>query len=464
MMVSSSSSIITGRVSTTFRNKTIIRSPIHPAILMVLFWVLICSVYLLGPIYLTPEVSFTTIMFLALHILFFILGSTIFSRIIFFKSLYSKTKQLSYIPKPYIYHLIFIVLSIGLFGGVMSIYSKLSALNDINFSSITQLRTLRAQGLLHGESMQGGYLSALAFLTYPAGFVGVVATIICYEKIPHISRIMSFLFVMIIAILAICAGGRSPIMVLFLFIGTSCYTRSKMGKSYIPKSLPLRLAIISLLILFVVYSSFIWTIRTKEAGLSINGILSHAANVWGAHPKEYLLKTSEWLDYPGFTQTVLSTTFYFIQSLSISERLLSSSDIIPTLYGAYQVDLFAAMLRIVPGGSEFLKDAYEILLNVNVYGFFTGAWSGLFIDLRWGSFLAALIWGYFAGKSWLNFKRNPNVLTGITYIFWTYSIFISFVSSPFGFSNSFMIFFWFVLFSLTSVIFTRYTRINNFEP
>ena len=163
---------------------------------------------------------------------------------------------------------------------------------------------------------------------------------------------------------------------------------------------------------------------------------------------------------PNFTQTVLSSTFYFIQNLSISERILSSSSEIPTMYGAYQVDLFAAFCRIIPGGGEFLKNGYGLLLDANVYGFFTGAWTGLFIDFGSFSLLMALLWGAIAGKSWLSFKRDPNLLTGTIYVFWTYSVFISFVSSPFGFSNSFMIFCWFAFFSLASTFLTRYKLLS----
>ncbi|MDP3270023.1 MAG: hypothetical protein Q8M40_13375 [Legionella sp.] len=461
-MASHASTVLDGRpVTQALFNKIQIPKPVHPANLMVLFWAFICLVYFFGPIYLTPAASISTFLFVSLHLLMFIVGSTILSRVVFFKTLNNQQPYLSYITNKSLYTIISFVLCIGLIGAISSIYSKLAILGDLSFSSISRLRELRAQGLLHGGSMQSTVLSALAFLAYPAGFVGLVATIICYETIPRLSRILCFLFVISIILLAVCVGGRSPIMVLFLFIGASCYVRNKMGKSYTPRSLPLRMAIASLVILFFAYSSFIWVLRSTESGMSASSMVAHAENVWGAHPKEYLVKTSEWLNDPGFTQTILSTTFYFIQSLSISERLLSSSEVTPTMYGAYQIDLFAAFFRVIPGGADFLKNAYGILLDDNVYGFFTGAWAGLFIDFGVFSFLAALLWGYFAGKSWVNFKRNPGVLTGVPYVFWTYSIFISFVSFPFGFSNSFMIFIWFLFFSLASMLCYRYRCVTK---
>ncbi|WP_156812369.1 hypothetical protein [Legionella tunisiensis] len=122
------------------------------------------------------------------------------------------------------------------------------------------------------------------------------------------------------------------------------------------------------------------------------------------------------------------------------------------LYGGYHIDILAAALRAASEGDEFLRPGYQILLTANIYGFFTGAWGALFIDLGYFSFLAAVIWGVVAGRSWRNFHRNPNLLTALSYVFWSYSILISFVSPPFGFSNSFVIYLWFVLFSIWSKI------------
>lgn len=437
-----------------------IGSPVHPAVLMVAYWLFIVSVCLLGPINLTPAISTATRLFLIAHILLFILGSTVFLRINLFKNPVNSVHYIRYIPFQTLYILSFIVLSIGITGGLLNIFSKLSSVDAINLSAITQLRVLKAQALIDGEAVHSGFISSLSALIYPAGFVGLVTTIICYESTWRLCRLLSFAFVIIIVLLAVCAGGRSPIIVLFLFAGSACYVRKKLNKSYIPKSLPVRLTIITLLLLFAAYSSLVWVIRAKETGTSPIEMLSHAENVWGAHPKESLLETSDWLNNPGFAQSVVSSTFYFIQNLSISERLLSSSQQIPLMYGAYQIDLFAALSRIIPGGSEFLKNGYAVLLSSDVYGYFTGAWSGLYIDIGAFSLLAAFIWGCLAGKAWLNFKRNPNVVTSISYIFWVYSIFISFVSSPFGFSNSLLIFCWFVFFSLSSWLFSRYKIIE----
>ena len=148
--------------------------------------------------------------------------------------------------------------------------------------------------------------------------------------------------------------------------------------------------------------------------------------------------------------SVLGPVFYLTQSLSVTEKILLAPDKIPVLFGGYHVDLIAAALRHIPDGARMLKENYDTLLHANIYGYFTGAWGALFIDYGYFSLLAALVWGGVAGYSWARFKQHPDLITATFYVFWSYSILISFASPPFGFSNSLMVFAWFVVFYLAS--------------
>ncbi|MBS0307500.1 MAG: hypothetical protein JSS58_00885 [Proteobacteria bacterium] len=146
----------------------------------------------------------------------------------------------------------------------------------------------------------------------------------------------------------------------------------------------------------------------------------------------------------------MNTVFYFTQSLSILERILAMNDV-PTLLGGYHIDLVAAFMRTSPESADFLGRGYAALLNENIYGFFAGAWGGLYIDFGlFGSVLGTMLWGWFAGRSYRTACRDVHSDRVILYIFWLYSILIGFVSPPFGFSNSAMIFFWFVAYSVFS--------------
>lgn len=427
------------------------RRLIHPALLMLSFWLLVFLVYFSAPIILTPAISFNGIMFLCAHILMFVLGTIFCTHLLpgKDKSIYFTVDS---VVLKRLQRRIYTVLLIGVMGGLVSIYSKFSELTEISLASIYSLRSLRAQNLLGGEAAHSGLASAAAFLCYPAGFVGLVSGILCYENVSRSTKLLMGGFVLTILGVAVLAGGRSPILVLLLFTGIAFYVRKSLGKSYLPKSLFIRWGIAVLLIAFTLYSSILWSVRSQWSGLDTTAFMRHAAMVWGAEPTDELTKVSESLNNPRLPQTVLSSVFYLIQNLSMTERLLDSLDDIKFLYGGYHIDILAAALRVVPEGEEFLKPGYQILLNANVYGFFTGAWGALFIDLGYLSFLAALIWGIVAGRAWRNFHHNPNLLTALSYVFWSYSIFISFVSPPFGFSNSFAVYLWFVLFSLWSKI------------
>ncbi len=431
------------------------KTPIHPAWVMLLFWCFIFQIYIFGPITLTPEISFLGFFFIVAHIALFATSSTLIPTSAY-KQLPGQKTPTNFKLRQDAQNIICMFLLIGIAGGLLSILSKLNVLEGFNLQSIAKLRTLRAQSLLHGGEAQSGVASILAFLTYPAGFVGLVAGILHYETTGRFTRLALYLYVFIIFFVAIVAGGRSPILLLLLFLAIACYTRTILGRSCIPKSRPLRIGAILLLVVFIVYSSIVWTVRSTESGQNNTQFFKHAANVWGAKPKPYLLEASTRLNTPSLTKNVLSSVFYLTQSLSVTERILTNPEDIPTLFGAYHVDLFAAGLRDLPEGGEFLEDKYRVLLDANVYGYFTGAWGALFIDFGYFSFFVAALWGALAGLSWRNLKNRPSLHAAVMYVFWIYSIFISFVSPPFGFSNSFMVFIWFFLFSFLNRLSEKY--------
>lgn len=426
--------------------------PIHPAYVMLLFWGMILAIYYLGPIDLTPGISLLSGMFLLTHIGLFVAG-TVFAGIVFERKIGSRGQAAGRLAMQAERGniLIGILLLIGVMGGLFSIYSHMPKVGPTTLLAIAKLRSLKAQSLLHGGQVHSGLLSIIAFLTYPAGFVGLVVGLLQYETVSRLTRLFLYLFVATIFGVAIFAGGRSPILLLILFVIIACYTRTVLGKSWVPHSKSLRLGIVTLLLAFIAYSSVIWTVRAAERP-EINTIsnIQHAADVWGATPKPYLLKASTWLKRPELPYSVLGPVFYLTQSISITERILTSPVELSALYGSYHIDLMAAALRLFPESALWLNENYEALLAADIYGYFAGAWGALFLDYGYFSLIAALIWGLCAGQSWIDFKQEPEIHRAIWYVFWMYSIMISFVSPPLGFANSFMVFGWFLVFYVVS--------------
>lgn len=421
------------------------KSPLQPALFMVYFWSAVFLLYYFGPIYLTPALGMKGFFFILMHIVLFAFASIFLSRFrIFGKNNTHSTSALTTLNTQST--LILVALLIGICGGILSLYSKLSLLNHINIASITKLRAMRAQNLLHGGVLQYTYLSALAFLIYPASYVGIVSAILTYERLSILVKTLLFINIFVILFVSVGLGGRSQLFVLFMFIGIACYVRHLLGKSWMPKSFLLRAAGLFLVLSFMVYSSLMWTIRAQDVGYDTERMLQHASTVWGAHPKNYLVALGEKLHNHSLVQTISSTTFYFVQSISTVEKLMDTNNNIQPLYGAYHIDIIAAILRTIPNGMTFLQERNKDLMDAKVYGYFAGAWAGLYIDFGSFSFVLALIWGYFAGRAWRQFKQEPNATTSLLYIFWFFSIFISFVSPPLGFSNSLFTFIWFIIF------------------
>jgi hypothetical protein len=247
---------------------------------------------------------------------------------------------------------------------------------------------------------------------------------------------------------SIAAGGRSPILVLIIFVGLACYLRRWYGQSAIPHSRSLRILIFGLVGAFLAYSSVIWLVRSELAEMNTDAFFAHAEDTWGVTPGPALQAAAELLGAPNLVQSVMSSVFYFTGALSATERILALSAS-PMLLGGYQVDLVAGALRVIPGGNEFLAQGYDTLLEADIYGFFAGAWGSLYIDFGIpGSVLAVVLWGLLAGRSHLALRRAPQGDGAALYAFWTYSVFISFVSPPLGFSNSALTFTWVLVFHL----------------
>lgn len=431
-------------------------TPVHPGWLMSLYWLLLYAIYWLAPIHQTPRLSWSGLAFELVHIALFVVGATLCARVVLVqthRAEYGMTAGYHAQANPgREYTFIRLVLMIGILGGILSAYAKLSLVGEFSLAALASLRTERAQELLYADEVKSGIASVIAFFTYPAGFVGLVATLLRYETVPRSTRTLASTYVIVVFLLTIIAGGRSPVLVLLLFTTISCYLRKKLGLRLVPASRPLRIGMSVLLLVFAGYSSMIWVVRAYVSGLNLEAFLLHAETVWGVRPSAGLIAFSNWLGSPELVQTIMSSVFYFTQNLSVAERVLDVRNEILPMLGGYQVDLIAAMLRSFPASAEFLANGNRALLDANIYGFFTGAWASLFVDFGYFSLLMALLWGYLSGRAHRNLVRKGGLVCETKYVFWIYAVFISFVSPPFGFSNSFITFVWFVLFGLALTV------------
>lgn len=425
--------------------------PMHPAALMTGFWAVIYTVYFLAPIAQSPVISIKGFIFVCLMIFVFVWAALLGTGR---AKNSSPNNSIAEIPsgKFFRHGWLNAFLIVGLVGTLLSILAKISALDLLSLAGSYALRSERAQQLMEGEQITSGALGALGFLFYPAGFVAVVVSILKFEHLPMFTRALAIFYVPAIFLMSIASGGRSAILVTILLIGLSAYIRKCRGLPLIPNSKVLKCILAGLLVSFLMYSAVVWQVRSDAADLDLDGFLLHADQAWEVRPTENLEWFAEAIGDRDLVKSIMNTIFYFTQSLSVIERVLGIENP-PILFGGYHIDLVAAALRATPDGQEFLAEAYSTLLDENIYGFFAGSWGALYIDFGLlGCFLVVAVWGWFAGRSYRRIRQDIHNDRVILYIFWMYTILISFVSPPFGFSNSALLFFWFIAYSMCTTL------------
>lgn len=426
--------------------------PIHPAKVMAIFWLLVYAIFLLAPIVQRPAISFAGFAFVLAMLLCFcgagfaasqgMARSRIRPAVVHVSNGQpNRPLQLSQRSR----RTALILLIIGVSGAAMGAAAKLSAADLYSLAGLAALRSERAQQLLDAEAISSGWLGAVSFLTYPAGFAGLVHGLVDFERHDKATRLLALAFVPMAFLLSVISGGRSTVLVIIVFVGLAVHIRRCRQLPGLPRWRPLRWMVLALVLAFAAYSTVIWQVRSDLSALTLDSSLEHAATVWGVTPTPGLDSFAEAVGDPSLVQSVMSTVFYFTQSLAIVEKVISMPDP-PIMLGAYHIDIVAAMLRAMPGGRDFLGSGNARLLDADIYGFFTGAWGALVIDCGWaGAFPAAVIWGWFAGRHYRRVRADIYSRYVGMYVFWTYSCLISFVSPPFGFSNSAITFVWFLI-------------------
>ena len=420
---------------------------IHPAVAMAVFWSLLYAVYWLAPIRQTPAVSIEGFAFTAMFVVLFAVSAWL-SSVPLPGRRRSSLLQLPGNTRFSHSRLIAMLALIGCAGALMSIISKSSAEPLAALIDAAALRNERAQQLLDADTLTSGPLSALAFLLYPAGFPAIFAAVLSYEKLDARTRAVALLYVPLAFLQSVVAGGRSGILVLLILIAIATYVRHHCGLPRMPKSKAVKWTSLVLATAFLLYSTAVWFVRAALSELTNDAFLELAEQSWGVTPNPILESLANILGLPGLVQNVMSTLFYFTQSLSVTERVLTMPSS-PILLGAYHIDIVAAAMRVTSSSRDFLATGYASLLDANVYGFFTGAWSALYIDYGLvGAMLYTVVWGVLAGRAFRLMVRVGSDDHAAMYGFSIYAVLVSFVSPPLGFSNSALTLFWFIVFAV----------------
>ena len=172
-----------------------------------------------------------------------------------------------------------------------------------------------------------------------------------------------------------------------------------------------------------------------------------AAQLWGVDfrgPGAELLKSTIG---EGNTYLVFVFIWYLIQGVVMTNTLFTDYVGSPT-FGVYGVDLVTALARRID--PSWVSEHFLVLLNMNVYGFFPGAWGSLYVDFLWFGLVAAFLWGLICAIVYRKTRTSYDHRWLLIGPLVTIGIFFSLINTPIGFSNGLVTHFWFVLMVLVS--------------
>jgi hypothetical protein len=413
---------------------------------MLLVWLAVYFFYFVGPINLDPGPSLKGSFFIFFSIIVFILGSLPLTN----KKTNSNRFQLKDSPlnKCCISKVDNLLMFIGIIGLFLLIVEKLTLLNEFNFISFSELRSDQAKVVKEADFID--HLSSpilkIGFLLYPAGFVASVSFWLNFEFIKPYQKIMFFIFVSMIIFLNIISGQRSIFFVCLLLILIAGYVRT-FFTSFIPRNKFLQLVWALTLLFFIVYVFSIFEIRSNGEDLSLFSYRMNAA--WGTIVKPEWISLLQTLFSDETIKSVVSSFSYFLQNLSVTEKILSL-DNPQYFYGAYSIDIISSFFRMFQFSTDYLQTLYIALFENHIYGFFSGAWSGTYLDFGFFAYLIFFLWGRLSGMIYRNVRDVNAHYSNVLFVIVLFLIMISPISSPFGFSNSFITIFWAVIYAFLS--------------
>jgi len=339
-------------------------------------------------------------------------------------------------------------LGMGILSCIIYALSNFSDFTNINIVDIYAERSRKAASLTAGDAYENPSLMRLAFLSYQAGVPALVYLYRSNKSVGRSLRPLIVVYLLTLALVAVSSGGRSAIIsLLFLLSGAAlCNWRDRIAVINLTTSKKILLLLVFVTI--IIYSVVVFIVRqpvTLSKGMEM-GYFYYMQ--WGVGLTQNVESFLEGVMGPLNTVLVFQAAFYMVQSPFILERLLTIPDSV-LLLGSYQSDIVAALIRMT--GSQFLEGPHQTLLDADIYGFFAGSIGATLIDFSFFGGLAFFwAWGAIVAKSW---KIHPYMCSADNLrtlpVFWISSIFWSFISPPFGFSNGTIMFLWFVLFDLS---------------
>ena len=317
-------------------------------------------------------------------------------------------------------------------------------------TSLLSVHELRAQAAftVSQAEVSPTTFTSIAFVLYPAAFVGLAISYFKFEYLSNLNRLLAFLTFFSIILFSIFTGSRSAIILTFFLLLSVSIIRLKLGLSFLPSSKILSGSLLIIIPLAFLYLMSVFVSRSDASHTS----LSEYYALWRVKMSPTLeMVLDKFLD-PSLVLVFFQSTYYFLQSSFAFERILSLSDSLPGVYhGSYQVDALSWVFRQFPGLSPVPDVLNQLLIDEYIYGFFVGPFGGSVLDFSLpGSFIFSLISGFITGRCWKYLCYMDHDLSSPQVFFWLASCFWAFIGSPLGFANSSLVLLWFFIWDLFS--------------
>jgi oligosaccharide repeat unit polymerase len=367
-----------------------------PARLMLTAWAACGLFYVVGPIRYDVVPSPTTVGFILLGLLSFVVGT-------WCAPAPRRPEGLPVAPadEPVatttLQRIAVVCAVLGLIGAAAMTADKV-LLSGIDYSQgIALARIERMVQTMYGVSEPArSPLLYLGHLTACFGIVGFLLYLLRGDRFAPLAVILACLGIMSSAALALLYGGRSPLVfVVTLAIG-AVIVRVITHRPWLPREKLGRVLLLLIVLGAVAYNVYVIRQRTELSGMREYEEFAAQLGFYGAEPSPLAASLRDSLSQDMLVDG-LSTAFYFTHGFTMLERSLSYDTLGPYL-GRYQFALVGIVLgRLAPGLAP--DDAMDEEMDAaGVYGVFSTMWGGMYVDFGTaGALVAIFVCGWLAG-------------------------------------------------------------------
>lgn len=418
-----------------------------PVRLLLVVWAIAIVLYSLGPVRYDETPRISTWLFVSACLLAFCVGAWVAARPS--KSTIKKHIELPIERSHSLDRVVRMTALLGLFGGLCIAVDKV-LLSGLDFSGgVTAVRFDRAAAVDAGTAgeLRRSPLLYLGYFTFSFSVASYLLYILKGEVLRRSTIVLAFLTLASIFSYSYLHGGRSPLgLVIGMAVGAIA-VRLLSHQSPLPKGATGRLLFASFLLMTVFYNNWILSERfvatgasgysdlerrfetTYDARIELPVGLTAPSSSPVATTLSTSLPTTVPTTGPGGVATTIPTTaptsipttlpratdgqgpstseqvlmqlamnyYYATHELPMLDRTLAYRGALGPYYGAYQFYLAAAFLdRLTPWDVDALM--LPQLKSANVYGWFSTAWGGMYLDFGvFGALVGVLLCGWLSG-------------------------------------------------------------------